>query len=155
MTNNMMDPVKIKTKRFAVGFSFPGVHRDRVKRIADLLSKTFPKERILYDYYHEAEFARADLDIYLQKLYKDETELVVIFICHAYNEREWCGVEWRALRSRMNRRDYDSIMFLKLDSGEPDGYFGNMDGSIDITTRSDEEVAGLILQRYRINKGDE
>lgn len=142
-------------KRFSIGFSFPGRYRYRVRAIADILAMTFSKEHILYDFYHEAEFARANLDTYLQELYMNETELVVILICHEYNEREWCGAEWRALRSRMNRKDYGSIMFLKLDGGEPDGYFGNTDGSIDIATRSDEEVAGLILQRYRVNKGND
>ena len=140
-------------KRFAIGLSFPGVFRNRAETIAELLSNSFSRERILYDYFHKAEFARANLDTYLQNLYLNETDLVVVFICHAYNEREWCGVEWRSLRSRMNKKDYDSIMFLKLDEGEPDGYFGNLDGSIDISKMSDEEVVSLILKRYRINQG--
>lgn len=140
-------------KRFAVGLSFPGAYRERVENIADELSKSFTQERILYDYYHEAEFARPNLDTYLQDLYKDETELVVVFICHKYNEREWCGLEWRSIRSRMNMKDYDSIMFMKLDDGEPAGYFGNVDGSINISRRSNEDVAKLIIQRYNLNKG--
>ena len=144
-----MKPIE---KRFAVGLSFPGAHRDRVKCIADELSKTFSQERVLYDYYHEAEFARPNLDTYLQGLYKEETELVVVFICHEYNEREWCGLEWRSLRSRMNMKDYGSIMFIKLDDGEPDGYFGNVDGSIDISKKNNEDVAKLIIQRYFLNK---
>ena len=170
-----MSAINQKDKRFAIGlsfpgavrnrakaiadilsatFSFPGAVRNRAKAIADILSATFSQDRILYDYYHAAEFARANLDTYLQDLYKNETELVVIFICHAYNQREWCGVEWRALRSRLNERDYDSIMFLKVDDGEPDGYFGNVDGSIDISDKTDQEVAKLILNRYDINKGN-
>ncbi len=143
-----------KDKRFAIGLSFPVAVRNRAKAIADILSATFSQDRILYDYYHAAEFARPNLDTYLQDLYKNETELVVIFICHAYNQREWCGVEWRALRSRLNKKDYASIMFLKVDDGEPDGYFGNVDGSIDISLKTDQEVAKLILERYDINKGN-
>jgi len=140
------------TKRFAVGFSFPGACRSRVKAIADYLAEEFTRERILYDKYHEAEFARPDLDIYFQELYKNQTELVAVFICNAYNEREWCGVEWRALRSRMNGKDKDSIMLLKPDEGMPDGLFGNVDGYVDITEKTDREVADLIIQRYKINK---
>ena len=140
------------TKRFAVGLSFPGAYRSRAKAIADYLSEVFTKDRILYDFYHEAEFARPDLDTYLQDLYLNQTELVVIFICNAYNEREWCGVEWRALRSRMNAKNKQSLMFLKLDEGMPDGYFGNVDGSVDITKKSDQEVFNLIIQRYNLNK---
>ena len=43
-----------KAKRFAVGYSFPGIIQDQVRAIADILSETFTKERILYEYYHEA-----------------------------------------------------------------------------------------------------
>ena len=42
-----------RAKRFAVGYSFPGIIRDWVRAIA-ILSETFTKERILYEYYHEA-----------------------------------------------------------------------------------------------------
>ena len=144
---------QLKDKRFAVGFSFPGTCRGRVETIADYLTEEFSPERILFDGYLKAELAKVDLDVHLQKLYFEETELIVVFICHEYTNRLWCGVEWRAIRARLNRGEGASIMFLKVDDGEPDGFFGTVDGSIDISELSDKEVSDLILERYHLNKG--
>ena len=52
-------------KRFRIAFSFAGEKRDFVKDTARILAKKFGEEQILYDKYHEAEFARFNLGIYL------------------------------------------------------------------------------------------
>lgn len=49
---------------------------------------------MLYDRYHEAEFARPDLDVYLPNLYATESELIVIFLCPDYAKKRWCKLEW-------------------------------------------------------------
>ncbi len=149
-----MSSINHKNKRFAIGLSFPEAVRKRAKAIADILSETFTKDRILYDDYHAAEFARANLDTYLQDLYKNETELVVNFICHANNERKWFNVVSRAIRSGLNENDSASIMYLKVDDGKLEGYFDNVDGSIDISLKTDQDVAKLIRERYEINNGN-
>ena len=143
-----------RTKRFAIGLSFPEAYRKKVQAIADCLTEVFPKESILYDGYHEAELARPSKDTYLQDLFKNQTGLVVVFLCHAYHEEEWCGLEWRAIRARMNAKDTSSIMLLQLDEGTPDGFFGNVDGYVDISRKSDSEVADLIVERLRLNKSE-
>ena len=71
----------LDTKRFRIAFSFAGEKRDFVAKVAALLAKKFRQDKILYDKYHEAEFARYDLGIYLPKLYRDESDLVVAVIC--------------------------------------------------------------------------
>jgi hypothetical protein len=101
---------------------------------------------VLYDRYHEAEFARPNLDVYLQGLYHDETELNVVFLCHEYAQKEWCGLEWRAIRDLIKHRR-DEIMLLRFDDATVSGVF-SIDGYIDIKTRQDQEVAALILERH-------
>ena len=59
-------------RRFEIALSFPGEHRDFVKEVAAHLASTFSEERILYDHYHDAEFARLDLDVYLPALYNED-----------------------------------------------------------------------------------
>jgi len=136
-------------KRFSVALSFPGEYRSLVKQIADGLSGLFTRERILYDRYHQAEFARPNLDIYLQNLYENESELVVIFICSAYDEKEWCGIEWRALRALMNSKKADDrIMFLKCGEGSVAGLFGTVDGFIDTIDLSTNEIINHISRRH-------
>lgn len=72
------------SRRFDVALSFPGEHREYVKEVATQLSAAFTEERVLYDHYHDTEFARLDLDIYLPKLYREASELIVILLCPEY-----------------------------------------------------------------------
>ena len=44
-------------KRFLVALSFPGEHREFVANVAHLLSRELGQQRVLYDKFHEAEFA--------------------------------------------------------------------------------------------------
>ena len=61
-------------KRFAIALSFPGERRKVVEEVAELLAARFGRERVLYDRFHRAEFAQPDLDVYLPKLYRTESE---------------------------------------------------------------------------------
>ena len=56
-------------KRFRIAFSFAGEKRDFVEKVARILANQFGEAAILYDKFHEAEFARYDLGIDLPKLY--------------------------------------------------------------------------------------
>ena len=88
----------MSNKRFAVALSFPGEHRGRVAAVAEQLSAAFGQGRVLYDKYHTAEFARPDLDIYLPALYREQSELIVLFLCPEYAQKRWCGLELRHIR---------------------------------------------------------
>ena len=136
-----------KPRRFAVGLSFPGEARKRVAGIAKHLADDLARNRVLYDKFHEAEFARPNLDVYLQDLYHDEVTLNVVFLCEAYNQKEWCGLEWRAIRDLIKRRKSE-IMFLRVDDGDVAGVY-SIDGYVDIRDRSDEQAADLIIERLQ------
>jgi hypothetical protein len=95
-----------------VALSFPGEHRNFVKKVADILATQLGRKRVFYDDYYKAELARPNLDTYLQEIYHDKAELVVIFLCSEYEQKEWCGLEWRAvldmLKKKKDRQDYAS-----------------------------------------------
>ena len=63
------------SKRFRIAFSFAGEKRDFVAQVAGLLAKRFGEEHVLYDKYHQAEFARSDLAFHLTALYHAEADL--------------------------------------------------------------------------------
>ena len=87
-------------KRFRIAFSFAGEKRDFVAKVAAILAQRFGEETVLYDKYHEAEFARHDLGIYLPKLYGEQSDLIVPVLCRNYDKKRWTGWEWLAhLRS--------------------------------------------------------
>lgn len=139
----------IGEKRFKIAFSFPGEYRKIVEKIAKGAANIFMEECILYDCFHRAEFARPNLDIHLQNLYKNESELIVVFMCADYNRKKWCGIEWRAIRELMNSKEADDrILFVKCGDGEVDGVFNTIDGYIDSTQVSIEDIINDIMKRY-------
>ena len=87
-------------KRFDVALSFPGEHRAFVEAVAARLSAVLGQERVLYDKYYEAEFARPNLDVYLPRLNRTQSELVVLFLCPEYAAKRWCNLEWRHICDR-------------------------------------------------------
>ncbi len=132
--------------RFDVALSFPGEHRARIERIAELLANHFPKERILYDRWHAAEFARPNLDTYLPELYHTQSRLLVFFFCKEYAEKEWTGLEWRAGKDLLKQKQDGRLMFFRFDDAAVPGIYSG-DGYIDMRNVTDEQAAAYILQR--------
>jgi hypothetical protein len=135
--------------RFAVGFSFAGEDRARVAPLAEELARRCGLERVLYDRFLEAELARLDLDVYLPKLYRDDTELIVVLLSPDYPNKRWCGLEWRWIRQLIVTVAHERIMLLRV--GDP-GDLSELgilagDGYIDVTARPATEISALILQR--------
>jgi tetratricopeptide (TPR) repeat protein len=129
-----------------VALSFPGEYRVRVERIAESLGRELGRRSVLYDRWHAAEFARPNLDKYLTRLYHDESDLLVIFLCREYDSKEWTGLEERSWRDLMLKKQDERIMFLRLDDAELSSVLG-VDGYLDIRQMKDEDVAAAILSR--------
>lgn len=134
-------------RRFQVALSFPGEYRTFVEQVAHLLADEIGRDHVLYDRYYEAEFARPDLDTYLQRLYHDESELIAVFLCAEYEAKEWCGLEWRAIRDLIKKGQKANVMPFRFDNTEIPGLFST-DGYVAVGARTPEQVADLILQRY-------
>jgi hypothetical protein len=142
--------------RFTIALSFPGEFRTFVKQVADFLAEAFSEDRVLYDDYHDAEFARLDLDIYLPKLYRTESELIVLFLCPEYPKKRWCKLEWRDIRQLIATSDSDRIVFLSFGNPGDLSELGILpgDGYIDIEYKklNPHLVAERILKRLEINR---
>lgn len=137
---------KPSSMRFKIALSFPGEYRDFVEQVASRLADAVGRDQVLYDRYYEAEFARPNLDTYLQRLYHDESELIAVFLCADYERKEWCGLEWRAIRTLIMKRQSSTVMPLRFDNTEIPGLF-SIDGYVWIDKRTPEQIADLILQR--------
>jgi hypothetical protein len=134
-------------RRFDVALSFPGERRRDVAKLANELAKNLGKARVFYDDYYKAELARPNLDLYLQSIYLEHSELVVVIVCGKYEEKEWCGVEWRAIREIIKKREGPRVMFLRADDdASPAGMF-SLDGYVDMRGRTPQELASLIRER--------
>lgn len=144
---------RVEDLTFKVALSFPGERRAYVSKVANALKRQLPRGSVFYDKDFTAQLARPNLDTLLQRIYRHNSELVVIFLSKEYEEKDWCGLEWRAIREiLMDRKSSDhSIMFMRFDNTPIEGVFKH-DGYIDLNTYSPNEVTNLILQRVELNK---
>jgi TIR domain len=141
--------VNITTHYFDVAFSFPGEVRAGVESIAKELEKLIGPNAYFYDNNYKAQLARPSLDTLLQDLYKNRSKLVVVFLCEKYQEKEWCGVEFRAIKEIIMEKKHERIMFIRMDEGQVDGVF-KTDGYIDGRTHSPDQIAEFIEERMSL-----
>ena len=140
------------TKRFLVAFSFPADKRTFVAHVARLLANRFGADRILFDEFHQAEFARPDLGPYLSRLYNEDVELLVAVVGADYDKKRWIGLEWNAIYERVRSDSRDTVLLGRFDRVDGAGLYG-IDGFIDLDGRSAEETADLVQQRLSVDWG--
>ena len=140
------------TRRFAVAFTFPGGKRAYVEAVDRALREFLRPEQIFYDNRYKHELAKPNLDTHLQKIYHDQAELIVVFLCREYQEKEWCGIELRAVRDIIKKGQGDNVMPFRFDDADVLGLF-SIDGYIDAAKNTPEQAAELIYQRLLHNRG--
>ena len=138
--------VDVSKHHFDVALSFPGEYRNYVEGVAKELERLIGPDSYFYDANYKAQLARPQLDVLLQDIYGNRSNLVVVFLCQSYQDKEWCGIEFRAIREIINNRQNEKIMFVKMDNGKVDGVF-KTDGYIDSGTHKPEEIASFIKER--------
>jgi hypothetical protein len=141
--------VDITKHNFEVALSFPGEHRKYVESIAKELERLIGPNSYFYDKNYTAQLARPSLDLLLQDIYKNRSKLVVIFICSKYQEKDWCGVEFRAIREIIKNRKDKKVMLIKLDDGTVDG-INETDGYVDAHAYSATQIAEFIIERINL-----
>ncbi|MCG8572527.1 MAG: TIR domain-containing protein [Spirochaetes bacterium] len=145
---------KVDQIDFQVAMSFPGEQRTYVSKIVDLLRKQLGKDQIFYDHDYQSQLARPNLDSLVQNIYKNNSELIVVFLCKEYSEKEWCGLEWRAIRDIIKAKEDERVMFVRFDDSEIDGIF-SIDGYIDANSFSKNDVANFIIERITLLSGED
>ena len=140
------------TKRFRIAFSFAGEKREFVEQTAKLLADRFGEAAVLYDKYHEAEFARHDLGIYLPQLYGKQSDLIVPVLCARYDVKRWTGWEWLHIYGLLTREDGHRVMPSRFEYAQADG-LSPASGFIELDLKTPERFATLILERLALNEG--
>jgi len=143
-------PINITKHNFKVGLSFPGEVRDYVEELAGELERLLGPNSYFYDNNYVSQLARPQLDVLLQEIYGQRSDLVVVFLCSDYQNKDWCGVEFRAIREIIMRKENQRVMFVKMDDGAVDGVF-NTDGHVDGRKYSALDVARFVSERVDLN----
>lgn len=132
--NNKLNSTSLLTKQFKVALTFPGEKRNFVSKVAQGLEGRL--ENIFYDKFYEAELAQPDADLLVQKIYLINSELIVVFISEEYKNKEWCILEWRAVRELIKKQENNKIMLMRFDNVELPGLFSFDRQSISFTLSS-------------------
>jgi hypothetical protein len=142
--------------RFEVAFSFAGPHRDKVKGIAEIVAARLGFEKVFFDEWYEHEILGDDMDVLLQRIYHEQSLMVVADLSDEYAERPWTQAEARAIRALRMSIDTarDEIARLRLlnakfGDGRVPGVLPNA-GYLDATKRTVEQCAELILGRHAL-----
>ncbi len=141
--------VDITKHEFDVALSFPGEVREYVEKVALALEQNIGPNSYFYDNNYVSQLARPSLDTVLQDIYANRTKLVVIFLCAKYQEKEWCGIEFRAIREIIKKRENDRVMLIRMDDGQVEGVF-ETDGYVDARKFTPEEIAGFVQERIEL-----
>ena len=139
-------------KRFRIAFSFAGEVREFVEKAASILAAQFGQDKILYDKFHEAEFARTNLGIYLPKLYSEQSDLIVAVLSPAYDEKRWTGWEWVHIYGLLTKADGHRVLTSRFKYAQADGLSPTA-AFIELDGKTPELFADLILERLAINEG--
>jgi len=138
----------INSHKFKIALSFSGKYRVLVEDIAFRIREELGNNTVFYDDFYKAHLAQPNLDLLLQKIYKDNSKLNVIFLSSDYEDKEWCGIEFRAIRELIKTGNASNIMLLKLGEVNVKGLF-SIDGYLDVRNMSSLEISNHIIDRIR------
>lgn len=145
---DLVPPIDISNHHFDVALSFPGEVRPLVEEIVDELAKRLKKNSYFYDNAYISQLARPSLDLFLQEIYRNRAKLVVVFLSADYERKNWCGIEFRAIREIIFEKE-EKIMFVRTDTGDVKGVF-KTDGYVDAKRFKPAEIAKFIHERVLI-----
>lgn len=141
--------INIRQHSFLVSLSFPGEVRNYVEEVANHLVRVLGSNSVFYDNFYKSQLAVPNLDTVLQGLYRNQSRLIVVFLSANYESKEWCGVEFRAIRDIIKSKKNEMVMLVRLDNSPVEGVF-SIDGYIDANSYSPSDLGMLIHERVQL-----
>jgi hypothetical protein len=148
-------------RRFQIGLSFPGSLRDTlVREVAKILALRLMnntledgQKHVLYDEFHCDEFNKPGLKDELPLYYRDNCEVVAVFLSAEYANRHWCGLEWEKIKDLASDPHGRGRIYLIWHGEQSEtilkelGLDRDRDGFKHVDNASPSEVATGILTR--------
>ncbi len=141
--------------KFLVAFSFAGEQRELVRSIAEAVEQRLGRGTVFYDMWFEHYLAGSAADLKLQRIYAEQSELVVFCPSQKYGEKKWTIAEWDAIRDRHtklradpDRNAADRILPLRVAEGDVEGLLDNAIWA-DARKCAPKQTAELIVHRLR------
>jgi hypothetical protein len=115
-------------EKFQVAFSFSGKERKLVEAIATAVENRLGSPNVFVDAWFEAYLPGPDADLKLQRIYRQQCELVVLCISETYGRKPWTLTEHEAIRARLmeareasNECDKQRILPVRVGEGDIEG----------------------------------
>ena len=109
---------------------------------------------VFLDDWFQAYVAGNDADILLQRIYGQKSDLVVMCVASAYDDRPWTMIEHRALRmltwgAKAGSKQAMRVMPLRFGDGDVEGVLSNTIVP-DVRRSTVDEAVELIVARLRL-----
>ena len=139
--------VLLSSQRFRIALSYPGEHRDYVHQVAECLVECLGHPHVFYDKYWQAELSYFNFDTELQDIYHKQSDLIAVFLCKEYKDKEWCGLEWRSIRDLIKRNRGEIVIPIRIDDCDMSGVF-SIDRYEDALNQQPKTIADIIFKRW-------
>jgi hypothetical protein len=108
---------------FKVAFSFAGEQRDLVREIAKACEQKLGRGTVFFDEWFEPYISGMGADMFLQSIYGEMTQMMVLCVAKRYAEKPWTMAEHdaimsRAMQLRVSAKPRDRLRFLPIRVGE-------------------------------------
>ena len=146
-------PTRTVPTKFSVAFSLAGEQREQVLPVVQEVEDILGRSTVFYDTWYEHWIAGPDADLLLQRIYGQDSELVVVILSGCYSGKPWTQTEHRAIRARlMEAQTADArrrILPLRAGDGEVEGILFN-EIVPDLREKTVRECAELIVARLNL-----
>ena len=105
--------------RFEVAVSFADEDRDYVRQVVEALHREGVS--VFYDVDHEVELWGRDLVADLDRVYRFDSEFVVIFVSRHYVRKQWTRHELRSALARAIRERREYVLPARFDDSDVPG----------------------------------
>src|SRR5208337_555419 len=144
--------------KFLVAFSFAGEERSLVKSIAIAVEQRLGRSKVFFDEWYEHYIAGTDADKKLQRIYREQSALVVLCVAKSYNEKPWTLAEHDVIRERVNRSRVSDkeeeklcVLPVRVGEGEVEGIsFNTIIPDVRLSRRTLDQTVELILNRLHL-----
>ncbi len=155
-STNSPEPARKLPEKFLVAFSFAGEQRVLVREIAAAVERRIGPSSVFLDEWFEHVIAGHDGDLKLQKIYGEQSELIVVCVSERYGGKPWTRAEHEAIRARLMKSRESAndcaqfaVLPIRVGDGDVEGIFFNTIVP-DVRDRPADGSAQLIVDRLRL-----
>jgi len=146
--DNLMESEPKKDERFDIAFSLAHEQHKYVDDVFKILNKEAPHLNVFYyrDKGQEINLWGRNMVPYLQTIYRDLSDHVVIFVSSDYVIKRWARHEWRSIQEAILDREEEYLLPARFDNTKLPGLHETI-SYVDLSTKIPETFAEMILTK--------